>query len=157
MKKEASSSIIAAFVWIGFVCAISFMEAWLKFRAPGITIGLGLGIGKLVFSALNKVEWLLAIIIIIEFVSNKGKESKVAYTSFMIVIAILILQTVWLLPALNERAMLVINNANPGKSSLHYVFVAAEVLKVITLFIFGNSQLKNKFYEHHNTGDLVNQ
>jgi len=40
---------ICTFVWIGFVCAISFMEAWLKFRAPGITVPLGLGIGRLVF------------------------------------------------------------------------------------------------------------
>ncbi|MBK9801307.1 MAG: hypothetical protein IPP56_16845 [Bacteroidetes bacterium] len=32
-----------------WVCpAISFMEAWLKFRAPGITVPLGLGIGRLV-------------------------------------------------------------------------------------------------------------
>ena len=27
----------ASFVWLGFVGAISFMEAWLKFRAPGVT------------------------------------------------------------------------------------------------------------------------
>lgn len=54
-------ALAAVFVWLGFVCAISFMEAWLKFRAPGITLPLGLGIGRLVFAALNKVEWILAI------------------------------------------------------------------------------------------------
>ena len=45
-----------AFIWAGFVCAISFMEAWLKFRAPGVTLPVGLSIGRLIFSALNKVE-----------------------------------------------------------------------------------------------------
>lgn len=39
------------------------MEAWLKFRAPGITLPLGLGIGKLVFNALNKMGWLFLVII----------------------------------------------------------------------------------------------
>ena len=48
-------ALICTFLWIGFVCAISFMEAWLKFRAPGISVPLGLGIGRLVFNALNKV------------------------------------------------------------------------------------------------------
>ncbi len=32
------------------------MEAPHKFQAPGITLVLGLGIGKLVFFTLNKVE-----------------------------------------------------------------------------------------------------
>ena len=37
-----------AFVWLGMVLAISFLETPLKFRAPGITVPLGLGIGRLV-------------------------------------------------------------------------------------------------------------
>jgi hypothetical protein len=39
------------FVWLGMVLAISFLGAPLKFRAPGITVALGLGIGRLVFRA----------------------------------------------------------------------------------------------------------
>ena len=35
-----------SFIWLGFVGAISFMEAWLKFCAPGVTRPIGLGIGK---------------------------------------------------------------------------------------------------------------
>ena len=30
-------SLMSIFLWIGFVCAISFLEAWLKFRAPGVS------------------------------------------------------------------------------------------------------------------------
>lgn len=39
------------------VAAISLLEAPLKFRAPGITTALGLGIGRLVFQALNIAEF----------------------------------------------------------------------------------------------------
>lgn len=41
------------FVWLGMVLAISFLEAPLKFRAPGVTIPLGLGIGRIVCRALK--------------------------------------------------------------------------------------------------------
>ena len=52
---DAASAVAAAaiFVWLGMVLAISFLEAPLKFRAPGVTLQLGLGIGRLVFRALN--------------------------------------------------------------------------------------------------------
>ena len=44
-------------VWTGMIAGISFLETPLKFRAPGVTLPLGLGIGQLVFRALNKTEW----------------------------------------------------------------------------------------------------
>ena len=49
-----------AFVWLGMVLTISFLETPLKFLAPGIALPLGLGIGRLVFRALNTVEVVLA-------------------------------------------------------------------------------------------------
>jgi len=52
-------AVAAVFVWLGMVLAISFLEAPLKFRAPGVTIQLGLGIGRLVFRALNICEVVL--------------------------------------------------------------------------------------------------
>jgi len=35
-----------AFAWLGMVLAISFLEAPLKFRAPDVTLRIGLGIGR---------------------------------------------------------------------------------------------------------------
>lgn len=51
------------FIWLGAVLAISFLETPLKFRAPDITIPLGLGIGRLVFRALNVAELIFAALI----------------------------------------------------------------------------------------------
>ena len=64
-QQNKGLSIALTFLWIGFVCAISFMEAWLKFQAPEVTLSIGLGIGRLVFQTLNKIEWVFAIGIII--------------------------------------------------------------------------------------------
>lgn len=56
-----SVAVATVFVWLGMVLAISFLEAPLKFRAPGVTPALGLGIGRLVFRALNVCEAALAL------------------------------------------------------------------------------------------------
>jgi hypothetical protein len=48
------------FVWLGMVLAASFLETPLKFRAAGVDLRTGLAIGRLVFSALNTAEIVLA-------------------------------------------------------------------------------------------------
>lgn len=139
MKISYQFLIIAAgFLWIGFVGAISFMEAWLKFRAPGITVPLGLGIGRIVFSVLNKVEWCLAIIIFISLALNKGTSLfRMDNLFYLIPVLVLIIQTFWLLPALDFRAELHIQGADVPASSLHFVYVGLELLKIISLSAFG--------------------
>lgn len=128
----------AGFLWIGFVGAISFMEAWLKFRAPGITVPLGLGIGRIVFNALNKVEWCLAIIILISLLLNKGVSLfRTDNLFYLIPVLILILQTFWLLPALDARAELHIQGTDAPASNLHFVYVGLELLKISSLSAFG--------------------
>lgn len=137
MKSKVAQpvALICTFTWIGFICAISFMEAWLKFRAPGVTLQIGLGIGRLVFAALNKVEWVFAITILI---SNIRTVRKIKISPFyVIVVLILILQTVWLLPALDARALLYIEAKPVPPSSLHLYFAIAEGIKFLLLLIFG--------------------
>src|SRR6476660_3058774 len=53
-----------AFAWLGMVLAISFLETPLKFQSPGITLPLDLGIGRLVFRALNTTELTLAAVLL---------------------------------------------------------------------------------------------
>lgn len=141
MKTKLKITIAIIFIWIGFVCAISFMEAWLKFRAPNITTALGLGIGQLVFGALNKVELFLSSSIIILF-AFRLKNSRTLNLYFVIALVILLLQTFWILPELNERATKIIQEITVPKSQLHFVFVALEIIKVVCLFLFGKNQFK---------------
>lgn len=139
-KVEQPIALICTFTWIGFVCAISFLEAWLKFRAPGVTLPIGLGIGRLVFAALNKVEWVFAVAILI---SNIRIVKKINISPFyVLVVLVLILQTVWLLPALDARAELYIQDKPVPHSYLHFYYVIAEGIKIIALFIFGTQLFK---------------
>ncbi len=69
MSRGSPLTVAAVFLWLGMVLAISFLEAPLKFRAPGVTLPIGLGIGRLVFRALNTVEVVLAIVILVSLIA----------------------------------------------------------------------------------------
>jgi len=135
-------AVACLFTWIGFVCAISFMEAWLKFRAPGVTLPIGLGIGKLVFGALNKVEWVCAVVVSVSAVIYGKSLFTVPNISLFVIVAILVVQTAWLLPALDARAELHIQNKLVAPSNLHFWFVGGELVKVVGLFITAVSLFK---------------
>ncbi len=126
----------SVFLWIGFVGAISFMEAWLKFRAPGVTIPLGLGIGRLVFNALNKVEWVLALVILTDLIVAKRGVFSTKNICYGIPLLILLVQTIWLLPALDARAELLVQGHEPETSNLHFYYVGMEMVKIVSLLIF---------------------
>ncbi len=134
MKKNVAVPLI--FIWVGFVCAISFMEAWLKFQAPGVTIPIGLGIGRLVFGALNKVEWVLFLCCIFCFFPLKKEILKLKIL-MGILFVILSLQTLWMLPTLDVRAGLFIEGGHVPPSNMHFYYVALEVLKVVCLITLG--------------------
>ncbi|KXK36407.1 MAG: hypothetical protein J5I52_03720 [Saprospiraceae bacterium] len=141
-KSKTPLALASLFLWVGFVGAISFLESWLKFQAPGITIPLGLGIGRLVFGALNKVEWVFAILIFISLYRAKEPVFSLKYTYFLIPVVILILQTVWVLPVMDARAELRLQGNEVSPSNLHYYFVAMEIIKVACLSLLGIRQLK---------------
>lgn len=137
MSSNHAIILAATFLWLGFVGAISFMEAWLKFRAPGITLPLGLGIGRLVFHALNIVEWVFLIGILINLYFRFGFSYQPYYLWLIIPAVLLILQTVWLLPVLDSRAEMHIQGKMVPPSKIHLVYVFFELLKFSCLLTFG--------------------
>ena len=133
--------IAAVFIWIGFVCSISFMEAWLKFKAPGVTLTTGLAIGRVVFGALNKVELLMVCLI---FLSSWNSWNQALANVFLwIALFVLIIQSVVLLPQLSQRVDIYLRGVTPTPSHLHAIYVPLEVAKVVSLFIYGINQINN--------------
>ena len=133
--------IVIPFVWFGLVGGLSFLEAPLKFTAPGITLELGLGIGRLVFFWLNKIELALAVVFFISLFLAMPK-SAIVKASAAAVLFILLLQTLWLLPALDARAVAVISGTTAPGSSAHIVYIVLEVVKFILLPVIGGSVAK---------------
>ncbi|MEH0421202.1 hypothetical protein [Streptomyces sp. B21-083] len=129
----------ATFVWLGMVLAISFLEAPLKFRAPGVTIPIGLGIGRLVFRALNLVEAALAGAVIISAVV--GSAPGVVTVLTLVVSLLLLGQLAVIRPRLNRRSDRVLAGEDLPRSRGHLSYVAAEIAKVVALLCLGVSLL----------------
>lgn len=129
------------FIWIGFVGAISFMEAWLKFQAEGVTLSIGVAIGNLVFNTLNKVEIILCLSIVFILLSNK-KNNQTLLKITLIPILILFVQSIYLLPELDKRVQLIIAYKPVPKSYLHLIYVVFEIIKITSLFVLGIKGLK---------------
>lgn len=134
--------LVSLVLWLGFVLAISFMEAWLKFRAPGVTLPIGLSIGRLIFNVLNKIEWLFMGIAIIHILFNRMEFNLFQLLISLVLLIILILQTFWLLPLLDARAELYIQGMQVESSYLHLYYVIGEILKVTALIFLFISLIK---------------
>lgn len=129
------------FAWLGMVLAISFLEAPLKFRAPGITLQVGLGIGRLVFRALNAVEIVLAAVVVLTV--GAASPGRVPLAAVSVAVAVLAVQTLFVRPRLRRRADTVLAAAPQpaggmlGRSQAHYVYAGLEVVKVAALLTAG--------------------
>lgn len=135
--------ITTSILWLGFVLSISFMEAWLKFQAEGVTQIIGLNIGKLIFFALNKVELFFMIFLGILIVPKQRALKKKNLVKILgLLTVILLIQTFYLLPALDQRVEMILNGTPPVDAFFHFYYLLLEVIKVITLFIFSQLALK---------------
>lgn len=135
MNTGSAVASAAVFVWLGMVLAISFIEAPLKFRAPGVTVPIGLGIGRLVFRALNLCEGVLAIVIVIAFVVSPPSLGATAAAA--VAGAALLVQVLAVRPALGRRSDAVLAGAGGPRSRAHLWYVALEVAKVGALITAG--------------------
>ena len=142
MNKSVIIPIALVLFWAGFVCSISFMEAWLKFRAQGVTLPIGLSIGSKVFTALNRVEWVFFILFTVSVLWQFKFQSVIILTITLLLPGILLIQAFLFLPQLIERATNIINGKAVGKSIVHLCYIFAEVLKVSGLIYLGISYEK---------------
>jgi hypothetical protein len=117
------------------VLAISFLEAPLKFRAPNVTLQIGLGIGRLVFRALNTVE--VAFALVIGAIVVSGPTAGGVTAAIAVAVAALAVQLVAVRPALTRRADKVLAGSDGPRSRAHYVYVALEAVKVVGLVVAG--------------------
>ena len=130
MKSRIFIIIVVLIFWAGYVSSISFMEAWLKFGAEGVTLSVGLSIGKKIFTALNRCEWAFLIVYSLLYF-NQSKIRQYTLTVFsLLILVILSLQTFFVLPALNARVDMILDGQTLENSFLHFYFGTLEIIKV---------------------------
>lgn len=126
-----------AFLWAGLVLGIAFLEAPVKFTAPSLTREVGLDVGRHVFAAMNRVEWVLAALGL--GLAWAARPRRGLWAVLAVAAAALLLETAWLLPALNARAGVIIAGGTLASSGvpLHLVFGAVAGAKVLALLVAG--------------------
>ena len=108
---------IATLMWMGYVFAISGMEAWLKFKAPFCPRAYKLDIGRTIFPALNAVELASCLTCWQQHITSRSRllmgtaSSTIPQSipqSLILVTSILALDMVWLTPKLVHRGKQVV-------------------------------------------------
>jgi len=128
-------------IWVGIVLAISFMGAPLKFQSELVDTRVGVSIGRIVFTFLNRVEVIFLIIYtILTLASGSFKRSYLLH----ILIGIVLIQTFILLPFLDERALKIVQKQPVEDSILHMNYVILELIKVIVLLWVSVYEIKIK-------------
>jgi hypothetical protein len=131
-------AVAAALLWLGMVLAISFLEAPLKFRAPGLQLRVGLAIGRIVFRALNLAEvgWLIVIAVCLMIDPPSLTITTLATISGLL----LVVQLTVVRPKLNRRSDRVFADHSGGdatRSNAHHAYIGLETLKVAALIALG--------------------
>ena len=136
-------------IWTGLIIGISFIEAPLKFTAPGITIPLGLGIGRRVFLAMNIVEVVLAVVLLIALVSlwRSHKLQPIAHFSTVrlytfIAVVMLLLKTAIIRPLLAVETDAVLAGMSEGGSATHYYYIGVEAILFIALILLATTVVR---------------
>ncbi|MFT4085435.1 MAG: hypothetical protein QM638_22870 [Nocardioides sp.] len=131
-------ALAVTWLWLGMVLAISFLEAPLKFRAPGLDLRTGLAIGRLVFRALNAVEALVAAVLVVCLVV--GDSSGTVLAAGLAAVGVLVVQLAAVRPALGRRSERVLAGEtaeDAPRSHAHLWYVGLEVVKVAVLVVLG--------------------
>lgn len=130
-RIDVGVAALAAF-WLGLVVAISFIEAPLKFRAPGVTIPVGLAIGRVVFRALNAVECVLASALLLLMVLGNRSTGEIA--AVIAACVCLAIQLAAVRPAMMRRSNAIRDGAEyAGRGRVHLAYVAVECVKALAL------------------------
>jgi Domain of unknown function (DUF4149) len=142
MRRFTLYSFVISLLWLGFICAISFMEAPLKFKAPGVDMKQAVSIGRVVFHALNRTEWICCAFSWLLMMRIRTVRERGSMVMLGLVTALLLFQTYVLFPALDQRAALVLMGETSPPDWHHMAYIVAEVLKAITLGLLSAAQIQ---------------
>ena len=116
-----------ALLWAGMIIGISFLESWVKFRAPSLTREIGLDVGRTVFKFFHHVQNVLLLLSIV--LSVFAQFPLIDWLLLLGLTIILSMQLFWLFPQLNRRADAIIAGINPSPSPIHTFYGVTEILK----------------------------
>lgn len=122
-------------VWFGMTAGVSLLAVPAQFAASAATRAVSLDVARAIFTALNKAE-LVALVLLLIVVRVSGNARK-WWAACSLLAFIILLQTVWLLPELADRARMILSGTEPPPSIAHAAYSTLELVKLGMLLILG--------------------
>ena len=118
MRQRIRNSLLnpawVCFLWVGLTVGVSMIATPVRFTAASITRPVALDVGRVVFAALNKVEF-VALVLLLVIVRLSGSARRLwAYCAVLAVIVLL--QGAWLIPELAARTAVILAGGEPPAS-----------------------------------------
>lgn len=135
MRTVLALRLVIPAVWVGMLVALSFLETPLKFTAPGITLPIGLGLGRIVFVALAISGWVL-LVLMTALAVPRPRIARADWALIGSLWVVLAVQTFLVRPPLNARSDILIAGGDPGESILHYVYIACDLALLALLAVW---------------------
>jgi hypothetical protein len=129
MRHDAMKPSFIALVWLGIVLGVSFLATPIKFTATSLDLPTALEVGRVTFRLLSRVEWTLAAVFAVSLWWTRQRPPW----TFFVVLGVLVLESAWLLPALGARTDAIRAGHAVSGSSLHTIFIAAELIQCAAL------------------------
>mmetsp|Transcript_107094 Transcript_107094/g.333822 ORF Transcript_107094/g.333822 Transcript_107094/m.333822 type:complete len:140 (-) Transcript_107094:15-434(-) len=127
---------IPALMWAGSVVCIG-VEAVAKFKAPLLERKVAVDVGRTVFAAVEKLEWLFVAGTAAAVYANPSALPPQGRLLLGAALAARTLQSLFVQPVLAERALAIAAGKDVPPSKAHVFFVAADAVKIVSLVTFG--------------------
>ena len=128
-------------LWLGLLVGVSFIATPAKFSAVSLSLPVALDVRRATFSVFNKIEWLmLAALATVVVLSGS---SRVPSAATALLTTVLLLQSAWLLPVLSQRIAAIIAGNYLPASSVHLLYIAADLVKIGLLVAIVLSKAKS--------------
>jgi hypothetical protein len=118
-------------LWAGLLAGVSFIAIPALFRAQLLTLPLALDAGRTTFARWNSIEWLLLGMMALVMVFTRPSTFAVASAGALDIL--FLIQSMILLPALNNRVATIIAGKKPPLSSDRLLYITIDVLKLCIL------------------------
>ena len=129
---KSSALVLALLLWAGVLFGVAFLATPAKFSAPSLSLPVALEVGRATFAILSRAEIAFAALSLgLVLAGAAGRTSVV--TLCVIAWLGLLLNVLWLLPLLDERAQVVIDGGTPPPSHLHGLYIVIDAAKFLVL------------------------
>ena len=135
IRKALLNPAWVSFTWVGMVVGVSLIATPARFTAGSITRPIALDVGRAVFTALNKVEFLaLVLLLIVVRVSGRSATLWAACGALALIV---VAQGAWLIPELAARTDIILAGGEPPPSYAHAIYSTLELAKIGILVFAG--------------------